>query len=104
MNERRRPPRRGRGQRPFGRPPAESFGEPNPYRDSVDTEGGTTDNDAPERSDGAPPAGSSGAEGDVAAPAGRTEAPRPEVARPEVPRPEAPRPDSSRPEGPRDDI
>ena len=33
MNERRRPPRRGRGQRPHDRPAAESSGEPNPYRD-----------------------------------------------------------------------
>jgi transcription termination factor Rho len=33
MNERRRPPRRGRGQRPHDRPAAESTGEPNPYRD-----------------------------------------------------------------------
>ena len=33
MNERRRPPRRGRGQRPHERPAAESTGEPNPYRD-----------------------------------------------------------------------
>jgi transcription termination factor Rho len=33
MNERRRPPRRGRGQRPSDRPAAETTGEPNPYRD-----------------------------------------------------------------------
>jgi transcription termination factor Rho len=33
MNERRRPPRRGRGQRPQDRPAAEVTGEPNPYRD-----------------------------------------------------------------------
>jgi transcription termination factor Rho len=33
MNERRRPPRRGRGQRPQDRPAAETSGEPNPYRD-----------------------------------------------------------------------
>src|SRR6266516_143542 len=33
MNERRRPPRRGRGQRPHDRPAAEATGEPNPYRD-----------------------------------------------------------------------
>ena len=38
MNERRRPPRRGRGQRPHDRPAAEATGEPNPYRDEpVDT-------------------------------------------------------------------
>jgi transcription termination factor Rho len=43
MNERRRPPRRGRGQRPQDRPAADTNGEPNPYRDepidnsSVDT-------------------------------------------------------------------
>jgi transcription termination factor Rho len=34
MNERRRPHRRGRGPRPFGRPGADAQGEPNPYRDS----------------------------------------------------------------------
>ena len=33
MNERRRPPRRGRGQRPHDRPSAEATGELNPYRD-----------------------------------------------------------------------
>ena len=33
MNERRRPPRRGRAQRPHDRPAAEASGEPNPYRD-----------------------------------------------------------------------
>src|SRR5689334_13031765 len=33
MNERRRPPRRGRGQRPQDRPATEGTGEPNPYRD-----------------------------------------------------------------------
>ena len=38
MNERRRPPRRGRSQRPHDRPSAEATGEPNPYRDEpVDT-------------------------------------------------------------------
>jgi transcription termination factor Rho len=38
MNERRRPPRRGRAQRPHDRPAAEASGEPNPYRDEpVDT-------------------------------------------------------------------
>jgi transcription termination factor Rho len=40
MNERRRPPRRGRGQRPQDRPAAEGTGEPNPYRDeSIDSNG-----------------------------------------------------------------
>jgi transcription termination factor Rho len=40
MNERRRPPRRGRGQRPQDRPAAETNGEPNPYREeSLDTTG-----------------------------------------------------------------
>ena len=34
MNDRRRPHRRGRGPRPFGRPPADAAGEPNPYRDA----------------------------------------------------------------------
>ena len=34
MNERRRPHRRGRGPRPFGRQPADAQGEPNPYRDA----------------------------------------------------------------------
>ena len=41
MNERRRPPRRGRGQRPQDRPAAEGTGEPNPYRDeAIDSNGG----------------------------------------------------------------
>jgi transcription termination factor Rho len=40
MNERRRPPRRGRGQRPQDRPATEGTGEPNPYRDEpVDSNG-----------------------------------------------------------------
>ena len=40
MNERRRPPRRGRGQRPQDRPAAEGTGEPNPYRDeAIDSNG-----------------------------------------------------------------
>ena len=54
MNERRRPPRRGRGQRPH--PAAESTGEPNPYRDdpvdadTVDapTPPARSDDDAPQ--------------------------------------------------------
>jgi transcription termination factor Rho len=36
MNERRRPPRRGRGTRPYSRPPAENGAEDNPYRESPD--------------------------------------------------------------------
>jgi len=44
MNERRRPPRRGRGQRPHDRPAAEATGEPNPYRDEP---ADTSDVDAP---------------------------------------------------------
>ena len=49
MNERRRPPRRGRGQRPQDRPATEGTGEPNPYRDeaidsnSVDVPSPSTD-------------------------------------------------------------
>ena len=40
MNERRRPPRRGRGQRPHDRTAAETAGEPNPYRDEpIDSNG-----------------------------------------------------------------
>lgn len=35
MNERRRPPRRGRGPRPQSRSAAESSGEPNPYREET---------------------------------------------------------------------
>ncbi|MDB4887053.1 MAG: hypothetical protein JWN79_2491, partial [Gemmatimonadetes bacterium] len=34
MNERRRPPRRGRGTRPSNRSAAEQAGEDNPYRDA----------------------------------------------------------------------
>ena len=53
MNERRRPPRRGRGQRPHDRTSAEPTGEPNPYREeSVDSS--STDAPAP------PPTASSG--------------------------------------------
>ena len=38
MNERRRPPRRGRGPRPQNRPPSDApGGEDNPYRDASDT-------------------------------------------------------------------
>jgi transcription termination factor Rho len=53
MNERRRPHRRGRGPRPFGRPPAEPAGEPNPYRDTSpqvstpDGDGGPTTSTPP---------------------------------------------------------
>ena len=35
MNERRRPPRRGRGPRPQNRPPLDPSGEPSPYRDDA---------------------------------------------------------------------
>src|SRR5687768_3064786 len=41
MNERRRPSRRGRGPRPFGRPRTEILDEPTPYRETPsDNEGG----------------------------------------------------------------
>src|SRR4051812_33140135 len=46
MNERRRPPRRGRGQRPQDRPAAELAGEPNPYRDEP-IEGADVDTPTP---------------------------------------------------------
>ena len=47
MNERRRPPRRGRGTRPTSNPDAENGGEDNPYREtSAAVEGGT---EPPER-------------------------------------------------------
>ena len=45
MNERRRPPRRGRGPRPFRGPPADPSAEPNPYRNS---DGGASETAAPE--------------------------------------------------------
>jgi transcription termination factor Rho len=49
MNERRRPPRRGRGQRPQDHPAAETSGEPNPYRDEpVDS----SSTDAPDANSG----------------------------------------------------
>src|SRR5687767_8214496 len=35
MTERRRPHRRGRGPRPYGRTPADNAGEPNPYLDGA---------------------------------------------------------------------
>src|SRR5262245_14016138 len=50
MNERRRPPRRGRGQRPSDRAAGESGGEPNPYRDEPAEVDGT-DTPAPRRSE-----------------------------------------------------
>ena len=49
MNERRRPPRRGRGQRPYDRGTAEATSEPNPYRDESSA-GGV---EAPIETDGA---------------------------------------------------
>ncbi|MEO7455574.1 MAG: transcription termination factor Rho [Gemmatimonadaceae bacterium] len=48
MNERRRPPRRGRGTRPANRTPAENGGEDNPYRDASSS--GDEAADAPEMS------------------------------------------------------
>jgi transcription termination factor Rho len=91
MNERRRPPRRGRGQRPHDRPAAETTGEPNPYRDEpVDS----TDVDAP-----TPNAGDGGGAGADDVPAPRvvttieTERPRDvdTVIATELPSPVAPR-------------
>ena len=69
MTERRRPHRRGRGPRSYGRTPADSNGEPNPYRDGapeVPNEGGdpidasppvtsTTTEDAPAAAPSPPP-------------------------------------------------
>jgi transcription termination factor Rho len=67
MTERRRPHRRGRGQRPYNRQATDAAGEPNPYRDSAvadDTLDDASDaptststsvtNDAPPPSDGEP--------------------------------------------------
>jgi len=49
MTERRRPHRRGRGPRPYGRTPADNPGEPNPYRDAIPDApgGGGDDTEAP---------------------------------------------------------
>jgi transcription termination factor Rho len=117
MNERRRPPRRGRGPRPH-RPPSDATGEPNPYRDAPES-------DAPaavERENGVPPTrpaldvndpaptAEDRAEPRVevrgdAAPEGRAE-PRPDGAPEQRERPEGrePRPDrgEGRPDGRRD--
>jgi transcription termination factor Rho len=54
MNERRRPHRRGRGPRPFGRQQQES-GEPNPYRDAPDEGMGPDTTAATGLSQGPPP-------------------------------------------------
>ena len=43
MNERRRPHRRGRGQRPFGRPAPDASPDANPYRESTPDRGGAVD-------------------------------------------------------------
>ena len=43
MNERRRPHRRGRGQRPFGRPNPDASSDPNPYRETSPDRGGAID-------------------------------------------------------------
>jgi transcription termination factor Rho len=43
MNERRRPHRRGRGQRPFGRPNPDASPDPNPYRETPSDPGGPVD-------------------------------------------------------------
>ena len=50
MTERRRPHRRGRGPRSYGRTPADSSGEPNPYRDGgpeAPIDGGDTTDTSP---------------------------------------------------------
>jgi transcription termination factor Rho len=55
MNERRRPPRRGRGQRPQDRPAAEGTGEPNPYRDeAIDSNGADVPSPSTDASDEQP--------------------------------------------------
>ena len=67
MNERRRPPRRGRGTRPYNRSDSEQPGEDNPYRDASDETraAGTT----LEPASSPPPASSPGEAGGDAAPA-----------------------------------
>jgi transcription termination factor Rho len=47
MNERRRPPRRGRGPRPFGRPRTEILDEPTPYRETASDTEATTEGATP---------------------------------------------------------
>ena len=54
MNERRRPPRRGRGPRPFGRPRTEILDEPTPYRETPSETEASTEATAP-TADAAPP-------------------------------------------------
>ncbi len=60
MNERRRPHRRGRGPRPFGRQQPDQTGEPNPYRDVPDEGGGAESTAATGLSQGPPDPGSEG--------------------------------------------
>jgi transcription termination factor Rho len=73
MNERRRPPRRGRGGRPYGRPPAEGQNEPNPYRDAGDAGAPAPAGGALEPERGAPEGG-----GEIVGEVARTESPRAE--------------------------
>jgi transcription termination factor Rho len=47
MNERRRPPRRGRGPRPYGRPRTEILDEPTPYRETPSESEASTESPAP---------------------------------------------------------
>jgi transcription termination factor Rho len=54
MNERRRPPRRGRGTRPYNRSESEQPGEDNPYRDASDES--RSPETSPESASSAPPA------------------------------------------------
>jgi transcription termination factor Rho len=58
MNERRRPHRRGRGQRPFGRPNPDASPDANPYRESTPDSGGVVEGggDGGQPSSGSPPA------------------------------------------------
>ncbi len=55
MNERRRPPRRGRGTRPSSTAPAENGGEDNPYRDATSTADDAGDAPEPRAAVEAPP-------------------------------------------------
>src|SRR5687767_7424768 len=86
MNERRRPPRRGRGPRPQNRPPSDApAGEENPYRDASETArpaGGPAENGMPPAASEPRPAPAVRTEVESEGPSGPREDTRPD-ARPE---------------------
>src|SRR5437763_164028 len=95
MNERRRPPRRGRGPRPTARPAAET-GEPNPYREGPPEGGDDSREPAPRATEVSAPVST----GPTFEPPAHTDAPS-AVAAPVAAPPVAPAtPSAPRAEGP----